>query len=541
MKPTALLAVLLATVLTVAGAATLVAVNVHTAPAAADDGAHNHAGADMAAMHGGMAGDDPHAQVGMDRPSFPPASGSVPTAEQAQKLKQISRIQVNNDTEFNPANGVSGGKGTLDSPYLITGLDVTGDLYIADTDACFEVAGNWIDGQLILNWNGQCVFVHHNFVRDLRVNENVRRTGLDTGGLIELNQINYVGQIRHYDGEFRNNVIGPRQDASLPFGVFHDPENLLPFAKDTRVLNIDGWNEALFHHNTIYGSTDLKLHGHHHSTGFLASHSHYHGDGTAMHMEDHTARWESVSFTDNQIIDPSGYGLRYSDEQHAGDDQTAPSESNKDLEKPHQHHTLVDISRNTLEGAGIWVDIFNADDELHTQRNPGWFTIADNTVSLTERHAGLLGDQFFGPRYEPNTAIWVWESKEAQFTVTGNTLAFKAGASSDPLAPLDPVTGIFRFGADETPMGISIDGARDGTYTVSGNHATGFQYGVKGTQMDGKALWAVFGNDLSGTATPLYYDDTVANKPSEEPMPAGPGPYDDAPTGEHDAHSGHTH
>ncbi|MFO1533580.1 MAG: hypothetical protein ABR562_07820 [Thermoplasmatota archaeon] len=536
MKTTALLAILLTTALAAAGAASIAALRLPIATILGDQ-----AGADMAAMHGGIAGDDPHAQLGMDRPRFPPAAGSVPTADQARHLKQVSRITISKDSEFNPANGVSSGTGTLADPYRITGLDVTGDLYIADTDACFEVVGNWVDGQLILNWDGQCVWVHHNFVRDLRVNENVQRTGIDTGGLIELNQINYVGQIRHYDGEFRDNVVGPRQDAALPFGVFQDPENLLPFAQDTRVLNIDGWNEALFHHNTIYGSTDLKLHGHHHSTGFLASHSHYHGDGKAPHPEDHTARWESVSFQHNQIVDPQGYGLRYSDEQHAGDDRTAPSESNTDLEKPHQHHTLVDITGNTLDGAGIWVDILNADDELHTKRDPAWFTIADNTVSLTERHPGLLGAKSFGQRYEPNTAIWIWQSKEGDVKVTGNTMTFQKAPSSDPLHAADPILQAFEWwSGDETPTAVHLLDARDGAYTVAGNHATGFDYGVRAANMDEKANWAVYDDDWGAAANPVYYDDTVQNKPSESPLPAGPGPYDDAPAAA-PAHAGHHH
>ena len=122
-------------------------------------------------------------------------------------------------------DGVRSGSGTLADPYVISGYAVSGSLYLGDTDACVTITGNYIDGELALNWNGNCVHVHHNFIRDLRVNENVAREGYDTGGLIELNQINYVGQIRHYDGEFRDNVVGPREDAKLPFGVFQDPEN----------------------------------------------------------------------------------------------------------------------------------------------------------------------------------------------------------------------------------------------------------------------------------------------------------------------------
>ncbi len=536
MKPY-LLAAILTGLLVSSGAAVVV---VKIAPTAFADDKTNHAGANMAAMNGGMAGDGPHAQLGMERPAFHKAAGSVPTAAQAEKLEQLSHVDISNDTMFNPSHAVRSGTGTLEDPYIISGYDVTGDLWISDTTACFEILNNWIDGQLQLNWNGQCVFVHHNYIRDLRVNENIKRTGTDTGGLIELNKIGYVGQIRHYDGEFRNNLVGPREDASLPNGVFQDPENVLPFAKDTRVLNIDGWNEALFHHNTIVGSTDLKLHGHHHSTGFLASHSHYHGAGSSPyeHKEDHTMRWSSVSFTDNQITDPTGYGLRYTDEQHAGDDQTAPSETNEMLEKPHQHFTDVKIARNTLTGAGILVDVFNADDELHYTANPGWFEITDNTVNIKERQRDILGDfVFFGPQYAPNTGIRVWAAKEMQMSITGNKLSFEKTSNSDPLVLLDDLTPWLH--ADQTPMGIQLAEVANATVTVANNKATGFEYGVSASFMDEDTFWAVYDNGFTGMAHDVYYDDSVANKPQSEPFPEEASPQEQAPPPAEEPHHGH--
>src|SRR5581483_1839345 len=164
---TPLLATLLVAGLMAASAAAVVVVRV--APGVGTTHSAGSTGADMAAMHGGMAGDDPHAQLGMERLHFHQAVGSVPSADQAKALPQLSYVDIANDTQFNPSHGVKLGSGTLDDPYIIQGYDVTGDLSIADTDACFEIRDNWIDGQLHLNWNGQCVFVHHNFIRDLRV------------------------------------------------------------------------------------------------------------------------------------------------------------------------------------------------------------------------------------------------------------------------------------------------------------------------------------------------------------------------------------
>ena len=500
---------------------------------------HGKPGANDTVMEGGMAGDMPEAQLGMDRPHFPPASGTVPSQEAASKLPQMSQIAITNDTMFNPSHGVRGGNGTLDNPYVISGYDVTGDLYIGDTDACVEIKENWIDGQLRLNWNGQCVFVHHNYIRDLRVNENVARTGLDTGGLIEANTINYIGQIRHYDGEFRNNVVGPRDDANLPYGPFQDPENALPFTSDTRVLNIDGWNEALFDHNTITGSVDLKLHGHHHSTGFLATHSHYHGDSAsrmAAMAHDHTNRWESVEFSDNVVTDPTGYGLRYTDENHAGDDRTASSETTKQLDDDHQHHTHAEILRNHVTGAGIWVDIFNADDEKHKVRNPGWLAIEDNTVDVQERDPGALGLVPFvstAPQYEPQVGIWIMDVKEVQLSVQRNIVSFAPKADSPTAQIYDLEQTLLRTTQSQGPTGILIETARDANITVANNKATGYTFGVDARSMDEKVQWAVYGNDFASAANPVYYDDSVSNHPLDKPLPQGPRWQDDLPPMHH--------
>ncbi|MEA3191006.1 MAG: hypothetical protein QOD77_1588 [Thermoplasmata archaeon] len=523
-----------------ASAAGLVVVRV--APFAAPDPETNAAG-----LHDGHAGDGPHAQLGMERPRFPERAGTIPTADAAKSLEEASFLQIDSDKGFNPSNGVRGGTGTLADPYVISGYHVTGDLYIADTDACFEVRENYLDGQLSLNWNSQCVFVHHNFIRDLRVNENIPRLGQPTGGLIELNKIAFVGQIRHYDGEFRHNEVGPFTPRDIFDGlqkVFE--ENPFPFEENTRVMNIDGWNQALFHHNRFVGSIDLQIHGHHHGTGFLATHSHYHGDDEARmtHEEDHTDRWQSVVFADNDIVDPKGYGLRYTDENHAGDDRTASSESTEMLEKEHVHHTWAQILRNKVDGAGILVDIFNADDELHTSRNPGWLSILDNAVTMVERKPGLLGNVFFGPLYDQNTGIRVWAAKEARIDVRGNTLSFQsAPATDDPVATLSDMINQAApfFAADQTaPTAIHLDRLALANVTVAGNKATGFEYGVAARDMAEDAYWIVWSNAMDG-AHPVYWDDSVVNQPSEQEPAAVEDPTMADQGDAHGTHEGHVH
>jgi hypothetical protein len=237
-----------------------------------------------------------------------------------------------------------------------------------------------------------------------------------------------------------------------------------------------------------------------------------------------------VRFVDNKVIDPAGYGLRYTDEAHAGDDRTAPSETTKQLSDPHQHHTKVEIRGNTLVGSGIWVDVLNADDELHTQRNPAWFWITDNTVQLAQRHDGLLGTQFFGQGYDANTGIRVDTAKEMQMDIRGNTLSWQATSSSDPVADL---LGSM-LSQPPTPVGIRLSGVRDGSVVVAQNKGTGFTQGVAGFDMDKKATWNVAGNDFPGAANAVYYDSSVENKPTSaaaQPL-ADPGAWGDGAAAE---------
>lgn len=527
---TVLLATLIASLLVGASAATvMVSQATGNSPAAlaalgfkdshSGHAGHDHAGADEDKLHGGHAGDHAHDQVGMDRPRFPAAEGTVPTAAAAKNLEEVSFLEVQGDRGFNPANGVRGGNGTLDDPYIISGYYVTGDLYLGDTDACFEVKENYIAGQLTLNWNGQCAWVHHNFIRDLRVNENVRRTGYATGGLIEANQIEFIGQLRHYDGEVRNNIVGPRTADSAFDEVLEETPLLAP---DLLLANIDGFNQGLIHHNTFYGPVDLDLHGHHHGTGFFAPHSHYHAldaNHTPDHDEDHTDRWTSVSFTDNKIVDELAYGLRYEDENHAGDDRTATSEDNEMLEEEHTHHTDVLIARNTIEGAQIWIDVFNADNDRHDTRNPGWLTVTENTIIMKERKSdevlGFTVPFFFSPTlpYVPNVGILVQATKEFEGTFSGNRLSFVPlpQDQEDPLADLLPFLQV----EQEKPAAIWIEGVRDANLTLEGNVADGFYYGVYARDMDEDAYWFLASNEFQGAQYEAYYDDSVANKPVE--------------------------
>lgn len=528
---TAILATLIAAFLAGAAAASTVAFVAASggspfASMANSSGHEPAAGADEKSLHGGlggMAGDSggddgmasaggAHDQVGMKRPAFPPAKGKVPSAEDAKALEEVPSLRVLEDKGFNPKNGVRSGEGTLEDPYVISGYYVTGDLYLGDTDACFEIVGNYISGQLTLNWNGQCVWVHHNFIRDLRVNENVDRTGYATGGIIEANEIEFIGQLRHYDGELRDNVVGPRT-ANSAFDEVLEETPLL--RGDLLLANIDGFNQGSIHHNTFYGSVDLDLHGHHHGTGFFAPHSHYHADGEEKqpeHGEDHTDRWTSVAFTDNRIVDEVGYGLRYEDENHAGDDRTATSETNEMLEEKHTHRTDIDLSRNVIEGGQIRVDVFNADDENHKARNDGWLRILDNQVTVKERKdESLFGLPLTGrAAWQVQEGIRIVTAKEVETTIRGNVVLYvplPAGQQSGP-AGLPQL-----WQAELRPTGILFQGVRDSALRIEGNRISGFYHGIAAYEMDEDTEWAVIGNTIEGAQEDVYYDDSVANKP----------------------------
>jgi len=344
------------------------------------------------------------------------------------------------------------------------------DVLVAEAFDELDVGGA---GRMILDWNGQCVHAYHNVVEDLRVNRNNPRTGYVTGGLIEDNRFYTIGQIRHYDGEFRENEVGDR--AILYAMVPGDPRHG-EAPPSERAINNDGANQGWFHHNLVYGSVDLDFHGHHHGPGFTSRESHYHGgdfddaymvngtsgkpvlgpDGHPLAHHDHHKRWTSVRFEDNTVIDPLGYGVRYEDQNHAGDDRSANSEDMDHLDHPHFHRTWVQIERNTIVGS-LWVDVFNADGievwdddwseverdtvgrvvdavlhlgadikDTHMMRNDGWLDIRNNVVYLVDKESGTRGGHYGWSAYQVNDA------KEMDLLAFLDNQAFVVPHGADP-------------------------------------------------------------------------------------------------------------
>lgn len=435
-------------------------------------------------------------------------------------------------------------------------------------------------GRLVLDWNGQCVHAYHNLIQDLRVNQNNARTGYATGGLIEDNRILTVGQIRHYDGEFRQNEIGERVyiDAYLSGRAAARPLDIAPDAypagsppggpalatmKAGRAINADGFNEAWMHDNVIYGSVDLDLHGHHHGPGFFARESHYHGDlhnharmvnattgacaysyppeaplipGITLPLlaeepqclphHDHTKRWTSIRFERNVILDPLGYGLRYEDQNHEGDDRIATSETMVELNMPHFHRTHIALADNLILGS-LWVDVFNADgielwDDDHSEvrrditgaiidvaehlgarivnshpvRNDGWLDLTGNTVFVVDKESAVRGG------HDPWSAFQVNDAKElARLDLAENRAylvgrGFDAGADDASAlaatlratAALDPAAARERADAwggerlAHASQGVLMRGVADSLVRVCGNAMLGFTRGLEATQ-----------------------------------------------------------
>ena len=397
-------------------------------------------------------------------------TGKMPGTEVAfSELERRSRIVIERNDDFNPSNGVRSGNGTFDSPFVISGW-VVDTLYIHDTTAAFEIKENYIGDILILDWTGAGGYVHHNKIENLRTNRNVARTGDPSASVIENNAITRVEELRHFDGIVRNNTIG--REPLL---------GLLDLGPDV-VLNIAGLNGAGIHDNLIHGGVDMKIHGHHHSDA-TGAHSHNHGKPDAAqtegHTEDHQTRYVDFLFHNNTIRD-TGFGLRYNDLNHAGDDRTATSEEEPDLEMPHVHFTRVTLADNVIEGATLRVAILNSADERHLPGQRGELRILDNKIVKPTAGDGLVVQDVFDARVliEGNRV----ERGDLQLT----------GSSA-----------------------ILLHHFTNATVELRDNWLGAYKYGIRASQFDANTTWSAEGNDAPGVDYPVYWDASVANPPEE--------------------------
>jgi hypothetical protein len=118
--------------------------------------------------------------------------------------------------------------------------------------------------------------------------------------------------------------------------------------------------------------------------------------------------------------------------------------------------------------------------------------------------------------YVAHVAILVQATKEFEATITGNVLTFVPLADQQQEDPLSQL-GLpdFMGPQQEEPAAISLEGVSDANVTIANNQASGFYYGVRARDMDDKVFWSLAGNAFDGAQHDVYYDDSVANKPTE--------------------------
>jgi hypothetical protein len=425
-------------------------------------------------------------------------AGADTTAAAGERQSRGS-IEIRGDGEFNPANGVRSGSGTRSDPFVISNWDVS-QVRISDTSKYLVIRDNTIGSRLVLNWNGDRVKVVKNDISDLRVNENVKRTGGPTSGLIANNRIGIVGQLRHFDGIFEKNVVGEEMN-------YWDK---VPFF-DERAVNFDGFNGARFRNNTIYGYMDVRLHGHHHSSGFKKN-SHNHAmprekddegshEGHGYEKVDHSQRYHQVWVTGNKIFAPgSRYALAYTDTNHAANDRTANSEPNKALEAPHVHYTKVHLNNNELVGSGLLVDVFNAlDKKYHKKWAYGAVEIGGNKITLGP---GEIEDTF-----SQRDGITVWSARSFHLNIRNNEIG------TDYEGDVTRQVEAFRSGE----AGIRLENIDEGRLHLMGNSVSGTFYGIYARDMTERVWWHIHGLETAGVQEPVWYDNSVKNRPGQGP------------------------
>ena len=419
-----------------------------------------------------------------------PGAGALARPDRGPEGPIESRgdIIISSNDQFTADRGVRSGVGTKESPYVISGWSLP-SLVIQNTDAWVTIRDNQVTGTMILDWVGDRVEVRNNDVGDMRVNQNVARTGAATDGTISGNHFNTVSQLRHWDGIFENNQIGAAGNPQLLQG---------------RAFLIDGFNDGVIRNNVIYGFVDMKLHGHHHSGGFGEnSHDHSGGEmppmpGMEHGMVDHSKRYHEGWFVNNKIFAEHDWAFRYYDTAHAGDDRTNASETDKLLSCPHVHYTRVHVASNELNGSGLWVDVFNAPDENHWDTSPGLVEVTGNDINLGRDVSDLVGGRF---------GIYVRQAVDLSLKITGNTIMGpnSVGQEEDLLGLEEQLLG--------RGAGIRLDTLDQSNVYIAANHVGYRTFGVQATNFTPTVKWRIKGLSTEGVSKDVEYDKTVSRRP----------------------------
>lgn len=411
------------------------------------------------------------------------AAGVIAPAATAETRTVHPDVTIATDKEFDEAHAVRSGSGTKQDPYVISGWQIS-SLVIHDTNRWITIKDNTIGG-LVLDWIGSGIAVRNNVIGNMVVNQNVARTGSPTSGVIEWNAFSVISQLRHWDGVFRNNVVGTR--AQNP----GDQTNL--------AVNFDGFNGAQFVNNTLYGYLDARLHGHHHSSKFGGA-SHNHGlapehqhPSTSAEKAMHRYRYHRVNIANNRIYSDHEYAVAYLDTDHAANDRTAASETNPDLENPHLHFTRVTIANNRMYGAGVLVNVFNALDERHPWTERGSMDIHSNAIELGQ-------DSFLN--FRQLNGIEIRRARDLDVRIRGNSIT---GITEQ---------GLLAFLEDgNQDAGIFLNTLDDSNVYVLGNRVTNRSYGVRAATMTEHVKWVVRDLRTRNVGEKVHYDQSVSNRP----------------------------
>ncbi len=466
---------------------------------------------------------------------WPAGEGEVPSRSEAMDFEdRYNSLFARGSDALDrlAAKGYFSGSGTLADPYVLERFYVDGDLVLQSIDRALVIREGYVTGQMKLNYIGSDVLVHHVYAEDLRVNENVERSGLNTGGLFHDNTFAFIGQLRHFSGEFRDNVVGPKpQGVATSYlsdsGVAQIPPGL--------VFNFDGFQGANVHENTIHGRVDIKLHGHYHADCLTCTaHDHsneshfpagnhesdngtdggdgdgHHDDAQTRHEHEgepshhdeasdekrewlkeqgfrshHSIRYHSLYFHDNEIhVDPQEQvALRYYDRAHRADDETAASEPNPYLEDPHVHYQYVLIEANELHGGGLVLDVFNAQDDRHAVSNLGVFHAEGNTITTRYETDDESPRVVYGMNLK--------QADEIEMLVRGNDVHFERADSSGPAGL---VSGALYREPDR--YGLIADRFDHGNVTFKGNTVHEGEVGLYARKFSDQVWWTVQDNDF---------------------------------------------
>lgn len=406
----------------------------------------------------------------------PPGDGlaAPPTAQDAlATLARFGSIRIDSLDGFNPENGVRGGRGTAQEPFLLEGF-YADRLTIEDVEAHYVIRDAFIRETLRLDYTGAGAQVRSStigfFLTDTNRPHDAPHTWLDVRG-------NHMGaaRIRHAGGIFADNVIGAP-------GAF-DPNEL--------ALEVQGYNGLQVTRNTVHGPVEFRLHGHHYSPSFDEA-------WTPMHGHDHgdpATRYHEVRVHANAFLDASGRGVAISDRDHAANHATAKSAPDPRLNEAHEHHLRFVFEDNRIVGAGLVIEKANAEDAKHTG---GITSILASRNDIRDPLAGV--------------GIEVRGANQASVELVENRVAMSAGRVADS-------------------VGIMLRGAQGGHLFVQGGEIQGFEQGVRAAKLDADVDWGVDGVRFVDVEQGVWWDRSVKRPPQGDSgaappaAPAAPAPH----------------